>query len=49
MLIATQKGKQKVPTKKETYIYTYIGKERKRVKTAAKGHKKRATEKVALK
>ena len=33
MLIATQKGKQKVPIKRKTYIYTYIGKKKKRVQS----------------
>ena len=29
------------PIKRKTYIYSYIGKKKKRVKTATKGHKKR--------
>lgn len=36
--ICVMKGKQKVPIKRKTYIYTYIGKKKKRVQ---KGTKKR--------
>ena len=40
------KGKQKVPIKRKTYIYSYIGKKKKRVKTAANRHKKKRTKKA---
>lgn len=48
LLIATER-KQKVPTKKETIYITIYSKERKRVKTATKGHKKRGLKNSPLK
>ena len=36
LLDEKQKGKQKVPIKRKTYIYTYIGKKKKRVQKGTK-------------
>lgn len=48
LLDEKQKGKQKVPIKRKTYIYTYIGKKKKRVKSGQNRHKKRGTKKKPL-